>query len=332
MWLERSNMRKAFLAAIVACLATAFGFAAQDPAVSIAAARQRLAEKRFDDVVRLLGPAIGEAEALAPGERTQALAAVHFYLAAGYSGLNDERRARLHLQEFFRLSPKSNRIDPTKYERRFVVLFNELTPTRSPDPDSFELYYPSFGSFAVTANPVLAEESWVKSPALEILGTAAEKQEWRSLATTADRNHFMAEFWQRRDPTRTTAENEFRDLFDRRVAFADSVFGTGEERGSLTDRGRVFVLLGAPSFVRRRPISRPDTTGRNRVWIPPDIMINGTIEQWAYAREQLPIPLSKPSITYRFVTQQGIGVGVLQKEDAYAMQALDAAANPSSRQ
>jgi hypothetical protein len=115
------------------------------------------------------------------------------------------------------------------------------------------------------------------------------------------------------------------------VAFADTVFSTTEVRGSVSDRGKVFVLLGTPSFVRRRPISREDLTGHNRIWIATDAIINGTIEQWVYTREQLPMALSKQSLTYRFLTQAGIGIGVLHREDAYAMQALDAAMNPNTK-
>jgi len=73
-------------------------------------------------------------------------------------------------------------------------------------------------------------------------------------------------------------------------------------------------------------------TGPNRVWVDPTSngLINGTIEQWVYNRDQLPIRLTKPSITFRFVTQEGIGTGVWQKEDAYTQQALEIAANPNT--
>lgn len=325
-------MRKNLITLITLWLMCGLNLAAEDPAISIDAARAHIAAKRFHDAVRVLEPALPAADSLAEKERSQALGAVHFYMAVAFSGMRDDRSARIHLKEFFRLSPNSSRIDPAKYDRRFVVLFTDLSPARAAAAqDVFETYYPPFGSGNVSKpQPALPEGAWGDSPALQILATSAEKREWQSLVSAADRAHFIAEFWRRRDPTPTTPQNEFRDTFDRRVAFADSVFGTSEERGSMSDRGKVFELLGEPSFVRRRPISRGDTTGHNRVWVPPDTMINGTIEQWVYTREQVPIQLAKPDVTYRFVTQPGIGVAVLQKENAYAMQALDAAANPNA--
>ena len=51
----------------------------------------------------------------------------------------------------------------------------------------------------------------------------------------------------------------FKTGFDRRVAFADANFVQAEgTRGSMTDRGMVFVLLGPPTYVGRKPIRTGD--------------------------------------------------------------------------
>src|SRR5262249_35853198 len=182
------------------------------------------------------------------------------------------------------------------------------------------------GASHVAAPP----SGWGGFPVIELLASPDEKRQWHAAeASTAESTRFIADFWKRRAPTADTPENEFPDPFENRVAFADQAFATLETRGSVTDRGKVFVLLGEPAFVRRRPIKREDQIGNNRVWIASDAIINGTIEQWIYTREQLPIHLVKQSITFRFVTQEGIGIGIWQKEDAFTQEALVRAENPN---
>lgn len=56
--------------------------------------------------------------------------------------------------------------------------------------------------------------------------------------------------WARRDPDLETPANEFRIDFEARVRAADLQFGEPDLAGSLTDRGRTLILLGAP--VERR--------------------------------------------------------------------------------
>lgn len=57
--------------------------------------------------------------------------------------------------------------------------------------------------------------------------------------------------------------------------------------------------------------------------------VNGTMEHWVYSREQLPIAYSKDTVMYRFVTQDGVGDNALQKDDAFAMNALSKASEIS---
>jgi len=147
-------------------------------------------------------------------------------------------------------------------------------------------------------------------------------------STVGKRPHAIhrADFWKRRDPTPATEENEFRDTFDRRVAFADRRFGSADGRVSATDRGKVFVLLGEPSQVRRSPLTNRD----NVVLFERIPIMNGTMEEWFYDREKLPIAVGKKGVQFHFVTQRGIGDAVLQRDDVYAFQALTAAMNPNA--
>jgi GWxTD domain-containing protein len=61
----------------------------------------------------------------------------------------------------------------------------------------------------------------------------------------AERKQFIEEFWKERDPDPTTEENEFRDEYYLRIEQANHLFREGSS-GWLTDRGRIYILLGEP--------------------------------------------------------------------------------------
>ncbi|HUU06145.1 MAG TPA: GWxTD domain-containing protein [Patescibacteria group bacterium] len=62
---------------------------------------------------------------------------------------------------------------------------------------------------------------------------------------TDERKQFIEEFWKQRDPDPTTPENEFRTEYYRRIDFANHLFRGGDS-GWLSDRGRIYILLGEP--------------------------------------------------------------------------------------
>ncbi len=99
------------------------------------------------------------------------------------------------------------------------------------------------------AQPAHRWAPWVDGPAGFLL-TDGERTELAALTDEAEIARFIALFWARRDPDLSTRANEFRLDFEARVAAADRQFAEGETRGSLSDRGRVLLLLGAPA--RRR--------------------------------------------------------------------------------
>ncbi len=77
------------------------------------------------------------------------------------------------------------------------------------------------------------------------------------------------EFWSRKDPDTTTAYNEVMAEYYRRVDETILRFSTrGELDGYRTDRGRIYILFGAPVSMDR--IFRPDT-GPREVWDYPSI-------------------------------------------------------------
>ncbi len=102
-----------------------------------------------------------------------------------------------------------------------------------------------------------------------------------------DRPEFITDFWKRRDPTPETEINEFRNQYYSRVAMADKAFRAGIP-GWMTDRGRIFILLGPPTDVIRKSMGEHTTelskTGRD---LSSDLLEEGTrterpTEIWVY--------------------------------------------------
>ena len=298
-----------------------------DAASNVQQARAHISAKRYGDAVQALKQALAQTESLAAADRDQAAAAIHFYSAVAYAGLSQDAEATRHLQTFFELKPNAKLSAPEKYDRRFVELFRKLQPREEASPANqtswrFENFYPAY-----TANmPRTGADGISNWPvAITVLASKQEKREWEAVGSANEQARFVDEFWKRRDPSPDTPENEFRDEFERRVVFADRVFESPDARGSTSDRGRVFVLLGQPSSVHRRPLSPLDPIqilDRTQV-------VNGSIEQWVYGSAQLPVKIAKEYVSYRFVNQVGIGDNVLQKEEPYAQQALLLAMNPN---
>ncbi|MGZ5431959.1 MAG: GWxTD domain-containing protein [Thermoanaerobaculia bacterium] len=303
-------MRNLHIVVLLTCVASVVQAGAPDPAAALAAAKADIAAKKYSRAVAVLEPAIDACETIAdPAQQKQALTAVHFYMAVAHSGMRRDDDALSHLRAALRHTPNLRAVDPTRYDDDFVDLFNRARAEVA-DNGRFETLYPGFSS--IGAVPPGDRFDFGDHPALEILGSAQEKREWRAAAAPDARERFLAGFWKGRDRTPGTEANEFRDTFLRRVAFADSAFETPLDRGSMTDRGRVFTLLGEPAYVRRRALTNRDAIqafNRNSIGIEV-----GTIEYWFYTREQLSVAHAQPTIAFRFVSHQGIGTFILQKD------------------
>jgi len=292
---------------------------------SLAEARKLIDIHQYRQALERLDTAGKAAAALEEADRNAALGVVAFYSALAEFGLGDTDKTRERIEEFLELSPNARINDPDRYPKRFVSAFNEVSGRVNRNVVTFDRFYPGFAEdAAVTLETPADDSTWGNSPALELLGSREERREWENTLPLPARRQFIVDFWKRRDPTPDTERNERREAFERRVKFADATFASEGTRGAYTDRGRVFILLGAPSMVQRRPLVNRDHV------VVLDEMVNGTMELWVYAQEQLPINIPKRAVQYRFVTQKGIGVGVLQRtEEAYATRVLAAAGEAS---
>ncbi len=70
--------------------------------------------------------------------------------------------------------------------------------------------------------------------------------------TQTEKTKRYLEFWKKKDPTPNTDDNPVFDEYYRRISYANERF-THYMAGWKTDRGMVFILLGAPNNVDRHP-------------------------------------------------------------------------------
>lgn len=88
-------------------------------------------------------------------------------------------------------------------------------------------------------------QDWGRGPA-QWLMSKDEQRAWSQVRTDEQANDFIDLFWARRDPSPGTERNEFKEAFDQRVRAVDKSFAVGHKRGALTDKGRVWIVLGVP--------------------------------------------------------------------------------------
>ena len=132
-------------------------------------------------------------------------------------------------------------------------------------------------------------KDWGKGPVKWIM-TDEEEKEWKKLRTDEERAAFVKSFWEKRDPTPGTPENEYQVIFWKKVEEAEKAFKTQTtDYGSLTDRGRVYLLIGPPAKMDK------DTRG-HIIWIyePNEILgITTRFELMFAAGQQNPLLLDR---------------------------------------
>jgi len=125
-------------------------------------------------------------------------------------------------------------------------------------------------------------EKWLKDEVFLII-TKEEEKAFKELKTDKEKDNFIALFWAKRDPTPLTEENEFKDLYYKRLEYANKTFTYGSRTGAKSDMGKVFVLLGQPSqrytdTSVRTVLSEGATSSHPEVWIYPPIPELGILE------------------------------------------------------
>ena len=96
-----------------------------------------------------------------------------------------------------------------------------------------------------------AYKDWLDKDVTYII-TDEERKAFKKLATDDERERFIEEFWRRRDPDPDTDENEFKEEYYERIAYANEHFSSGIP-GWKTDRGRIWIMYGKPDERETHP-------------------------------------------------------------------------------
>ncbi|HJT27781.1 MAG TPA: GWxTD domain-containing protein [Pyrinomonadaceae bacterium] len=143
----------------------------------------------------------------------------------------------------------------------------------------------------VKQEPKKAYVNWIND--VDLILTQSERDAWKKLATDDEREKFIEDFWHSRDPDPDTEENEFKQEFFERVAYANEHFSSGKP-GRLTDRGRIYIKFGKPDEVESHPAGglydRPSYEGGGSTSTYP-------FEKWFYRH----IPNVRSGVELEFV-------------------------------
>ena len=313
-----------------------------------------------------------QTEAAKPGNeatREKLQAPIAFYRGVCEANLGQSDEAVADFTTFLKMQPNAT-IDSAVHSREVVAAFDAARRKLADRGPSLAEAYASFAASADATVADPADKFWADGPVRWIL-TDQEKREWAGLTDPNIRVAFVERFWAERAALPGAGSRSYRQEFERRVAFADTYLAhDGAERGSLTDRGMVFILLGPPRTASRKALrsgedaSEPSGMSRVETQEAKLAMKSGTgnrtggtggpvtswvryqgpehralstddefLEIWEYGLEQLPRGLPYPKVDVHYVTRRGAGKNVLQPSTAsrHAIGAAKAGAGPRGR-
>jgi GWxTD domain-containing protein len=94
-------------------------------------------------------------------------------------------------------------------------------------------------------------KKWLDQDVIYII-SPEERSAFLHLATNEEREQFIEQFWQRRNPDPDSAENIFKEEHYRRIAYTNEHFASGVP-GWRTDRGRIYIMWGPPDEIESHP-------------------------------------------------------------------------------
>lgn len=107
------------------------------------------------------------------------------------------------------------------------------------------------GALALCAAAPDRFTAWLNEEVVYIVAPA-ERDAFLGLRTDEERDHFIEQFWQRRDTA-------FKTEHYRRIAYANQRFAAPKAEGWKTDRGRIYIVYGPPDEIDAHPAASPPT-------------------------------------------------------------------------
>lgn len=88
-------------------------------------------------------------------------------------------------------------------------------------------------------------ERWLEEEVNWIIGKD-EKKRFEALSSDEEKERFVEQFWDDRDPFEGTPENAYKEEHYKRLKYVNEHFREGNVPGWRTDRGRIYIIHGAP--------------------------------------------------------------------------------------
>ena len=110
-----------------------------------------------------------------------------------------------------------------------------------------------------------------------------EREVFQRLQTDPERERFIEQFWERRDPSPGLGGNELKEEHYRRIAYSNQRYGSGDA-GWRSDRGRIYVVHGPPDENESHPSGGRSRDGRfenpnpYEIWVYRDLPGVGRLE------------------------------------------------------
>ena len=177
-----------------------------------------------------------------------------FYRGVCDANLDRVDDAAADFETFLLLQPDAS-IDQSLYSAKAAAAFEQAKAGMAASKPSLSRAYRQFPPAPPAAMSAPVTADWGKGPVIWLMSDG-EKTAWAKLKGDPERVAFVEAFWRARE---IGNEHFFRAIFERRVAFADAELGQGDkpgDRGSMTDRGMVFILLGPPAYSKEVDIQR----------------------------------------------------------------------------
>ena len=296
-----------------------------------------------------------DTEAAKPGNegaQKQLAGPLAFYRGVCDANLGKTDEAVESFTAFLKIQPGAT-IDAAVYSKKAVAAFEKAQKQAAERSPSLAEAYKEFPLPADMKDRYPSDQYWAEG-AVRWIMSDSEKATWAALTDPNARVAFVEQFWTARASFPGADGRTYRQEFERRVAFADENLAVDpEQRGSLTDRGMVFVLMGPPTWAGRKPLrtgedtnddagmstvgsqdannaakglkatgGRAVTSGKLATqsvkFGSPSrnaVEINDNkMEVWHYRRELLPSGVPYQQVDFDFVTRKGYGIHVLQRE------------------
>lgn len=130
--------------------------------------------------------------------------------------------------------------------KRFYVFNPNITPSDAPrTAGGYELASEYAGMSEAELDKEFAIARYIATP--------EEINRYKQLKGEDAKRKFLAEFWKKRDPDKSTPVNEMKIEYFKRVEYANQHFTVGNKEGWRTDRGRVYIMYGPPDEYERHP-------------------------------------------------------------------------------